>query len=271
MRPTASISDSYLPDLPALAVDLPVLFEDEGLEHMGETAAHTHATQTAYAGLSAHFADKAEYRVFSNLSVYYHPINRTAYVSPDVMVVCPSRPLEEDVASYRIGHDGPAPLLVVEVLGRRSLQQQDLTVKPLVYAQIGVKEMLLIDTTGEMLPQKLQLRRLQLRDETWMDVPPGANGLLTSAFGFNVTIDADRKVRFSNPALKQAYPRLEETHNVITAWSIAMESLSQAKQARRQAEEQVRQLRAQLRAAGLQPAAPPAAPAASEGERAEKK
>src|SRR5580700_558455 len=119
---TTSADESYLPELPTLAVELPALFEDDGQEHMGETVAHTHAAHTAYAGLLAHFADKTEYRVFANLSLYYHPINRAAYVSPDSMVVCPSRPLDHDIASYRVGHDGPAPLMVVEVLGRRSLQ-----------------------------------------------------------------------------------------------------------------------------------------------------
>src|SRR5208282_3795230 len=104
---------------------------------------------TAFAGLAAHFADKSEYRVFANLSMYYHPVNRSAYISPDVMVVCPSRSLDPDLASYRIGLDGPAPMLVVEVLGRRSPQQQDLTIKPIIYAHLGVKELLFIDTTGQ--------------------------------------------------------------------------------------------------------------------------
>jgi hypothetical protein len=248
MRLTPAIAATYLPDFPALAVDLPVLFEDEGQEHMGETVPHTHAAHTAFAGLSAHFADKAEYRVFANLRLYYHPINRSAYVSPDVIVVCPSRPLDFNIASYRIGHDGPAPLLVVEVLGRRSLQQQDLTIKPIIYAHLGVKELLFIDTTGELLAERLQLRRLQLRDETWMQIPQGENGQINSAFGFSVMVEGDQKVRFSNPSLKQAYPRLEETHDVITAWSIAMETLTQAKQSRRQADEQIRQLKAQVRA-----------------------
>ncbi len=203
MRQSAAISDSYLPDFPALAVDLPTLYEDEGQEHMGETTAHTHASHTSYSGLLAHFADKTEYRVFANLSLYYHPVNRAAYVSPDTMVVCPSRPLDTNIASYRVGHDGPAPLMVVEVLGRRSLQQHDLTIKPLVYAQLGVKELLFVDTTGEILTEKLQLRRLQLRDETWMTVVPDESGMLTSAFGFAVTIEPDGKLRFSNLALKQ--------------------------------------------------------------------
>jgi hypothetical protein len=197
----------------------------------------------------------------------YHPINRSAYVSPDVMVVCPSRPLNDDLASYRVGFDGPAPLLVVEVLGRRSLQQQDLTIKPLIYAHLGVKELLFIDTTGQILPERLQLRRLQLRDETWLEIPHGENGQIISAFGFSVTIEPDKKVRFSNPALKQPYPRMEETHDVITAWSIAMETLAQIKLSRRQADEQVRQLKAQLRAAEEQVrhnSAPVAAPALSE-------
>jgi len=119
----------------------------------------------------------------------------------------------------------------------------------MVYAQLGVKELLLIDTTGQILPERLQLRRLQLRDETWMEVPQGDNGQLQSAFGYAVMIEPDKKVRFSNPTARQPYPRLEETHDVITAWSIAMETLSQTKQARRQAEEQLRQLKAKMRLA----------------------
>ena len=247
MHSTAGNSETYLPQMPALAVDLPILFEDEGQEHMGETAAHTHAAHTAYAGLLAHFAEKREYHVFANLCLYYHAVNRSAYISPDVMVVCPTRPVGSDVASYRIGVDGPAPMLVVEVLGRRSLQQQDLTIKPFIYAQLGVKELLFIDTTGNYLDKRIQLQRLQLRDETWQEVPAEGNGIMTSAFGFAVTIEGDKKVRFSNPATKQSYPRLEETHDVITAWSIAMETLSQAKVARRQAEDHVRQLKSQIR------------------------
>lgn len=249
MRRAAFISDSYLPDLPALAVDLPILFGDEGLEHMGETSAHTHSALTSYVGLLAHFADKPEYRVFANMSLYYHPVNRHAYIAPDVMVVCPSRPLGDSVESYRIGIDGPAPLTVVESLGRKSLQLQDLTVKPLIYAQIGVKEVLYVDTTGQYLPSRLQLRRLQFRDETWSEVPIGENGMLTSAFGYSVTIEADGKVRFSNPTTKRPYPRVEETHDVVFAWGMAMETLAQTKTAKRHAEDQVRSLKSQLRAA----------------------
>lgn len=249
MRKNAVISDTYLPELPALAVDLPVVYGDEGNEHMGETAAHTHSSHTSYAGLLAHFADKKEYRVFANMSLYYHPVNRNAYIAPDVMVVCPIRPLDDLIDSYRIGVDGPAPLLVVESLGRKSLAQQDLSIKPTIYAQLGVKELLYIDTTGLYLPSKLQLRRLQFRDETWSDVPIGPNGQITSAFGFAVTIEADRKIRFSNPTTNRPYPRVEETHDVILAWGMAMETLVQAKAARKQAEEQVRILKSQLRAA----------------------
>jgi Uma2 family endonuclease len=257
MRQPGPIADSYLPEFPAISVDLPVLYENEGQEHVGETAAHTHAAHTAFAGLLAHFADKSEYRVFANLSLYYHPTNRAAYVSPDIMVVCPSRPLDADIASYRVGHDGPAPLLVVEVLGRRSAQQHDLTLKPIVYAQLGVKELLYVDTTGKILPERVQLRRLQLRDESWNEIPQGENGQIVSAFGFSVVVEPDQKVRLGNPQLKQVYPRLEETHNVITAWSVAMETLAQAKQARKQALEQLRQVKAQLRAAESRLAAEP--------------
>jgi Uma2 family endonuclease len=134
---------------------MPVLFEDEGQEEMGETQPHTAAVQILLAGLIAHLAAQPRYQVFSDLNVYYHPVKRWAYVSPDVMVVIPFQRLPEELTSYRIGVQGPAPVLTIEVLSRRSFQQQDLTNKADIYAMHGVAEYVVFDPTGgQFLPER---------------------------------------------------------------------------------------------------------------------
>src|SRR5947209_16487104 len=196
---------TYLPDLPLLAVAMPVLFEDEGQEEMGDSFAHTQAAYTLFAGIQAHLASlQTGYRVFADLDLFYHPAQRWAYVSPDVMVVRPAKPLGPETTSYRVGTDGPPPVLAVEVLSRRSIQQQDLTLKPTLYSQLGVGELLLVDPTGQYLPQKLQLKRLQ-RDETWADLPPSEGGGVKSLLGFTVLLEPDGQVRVLDGATRRMY------------------------------------------------------------------
>ena len=77
------------------------------------------------------------------------------------MVVKPFARLPETVSSYRIGHDGPPPLLTLEILSPRTAQQGDLTLKPIIYSSIQVPEYILVDTVGYFLDQRLLIRRLQ--------------------------------------------------------------------------------------------------------------
>src|SRR4051812_34134961 len=103
-------------DLPILAVDMPVLYEDEGQEEMGESRPHTTTEAILRFALVAHFRTRPGCEVLSDMNLYYHRVDRLAYVSPDVMVVTPFAPLPPDLKSYRIGQNGPAPVLTVEVL-----------------------------------------------------------------------------------------------------------------------------------------------------------
>ena len=85
---------------------MPVVYEDEGQEEMGDSASHSSTMAILAFGIQAHLSGQPEYNVFWNLNLYYHPSERNAYVSPDVMVVAPYRPLGR-ISSYRIGEDGP--------------------------------------------------------------------------------------------------------------------------------------------------------------------
>jgi len=210
--PEGPAPDGERERLPTIAIDMPVMFEDEGQEEMGETDIHTTTTAIVFWGLKAHLADRSEHQVFSDLNCYYHPIKRWAYVSPDVMVVVPRQPLIESVTSYRISAACPAPALVVEVLSRRSFQQQDLTNKPEIYADLRVAEYILADPTGQFLPQQLLLKRLRT-DSTWKD-EQDADGGITSRLGFRIVIEEDGKVRMIDAKTGKRYTRPEEAQSM---------------------------------------------------------
>lgn len=235
--PNADIDDSIVFD-PLLNTDedlpLPVVFEDEGQEEVGETDMHTAAEHILRAGLKAHLASRPELKVFSNLDVYYHPEYPWAYFSPDLMVVAPSKPLPKNVTSYRIGAQGPAPVLIIEVLSRRSFQQQDLTNKPTVYSYLGVAEYILVDGTGTFLEQRLLMRRLQ-DDGVWFDAQD-TDGGVTSCLGFRVILEADGCPRVIDKATGKRYVRPDEAQAII----------DESEATRNQLEEQVEKLEAKL-------------------------
>src|SRR5438105_4796886 len=146
--------------------DLPILYEDDKEADLGESNIHVINDEILHICLKAHLKSRPEYRVFSNMNLYYQEmesqeVSPLPYVSPDTMVVKPTRLLGEHVSSYQIGRDGPAPLLAAEVLSERSYEQRDLNEKVTLYAKLGVAEYVLVDVTGQFLPQRLLLKRLQ--------------------------------------------------------------------------------------------------------------
>jgi Uma2 family endonuclease len=209
---------------------MPLLYEDDQEGDMGESNLHEITNGILRIGLEAHFAGKPQYRVFSNLNLYYSPHDPKAYVSPDAMIVVPFAPLGADPKSYRIGKDGPAPILTAEILSERSAQQKDLEEKVAVYALLGVAEYILVDTSGTYLPQRLLLKRLQT-DKSWEDIQDPDGGI-TSQLGFRLVIDVDNQLRVLDLGTGRRYVRPNEAEAEA--------------QKRRQAEERIRQLEAEL-------------------------
>jgi Uma2 family endonuclease len=194
-------------DLSIIAIDMPVLFEDEGQEEMGESEVHVITVGMLYNGLRDHFAPRPNFHVFSDINVYYHPIKRQSYVSPDVMVIELPKPLKRRLVSYRIGKNRPAPAVAIEVLSQRSAQQQDLSNKPKIYSDHGVAESILVDVTGKFLPQRLLLKRRR-KNGAWDD-EQDPDGGVTSRHGFRVVIEKDGDVRVIDAATGRPYPRPE--------------------------------------------------------------
>jgi Uma2 family endonuclease len=215
---------------------LPLLFGDEDFE-MGESSLHTTTCDIVLYGLEFHFASRPGYRVFGNLNLHYSEDDPNAYASPDFMVVKPRRPLPEELSSYRIGQEGPAPVLVGEVLSFRTYQQGDLTNKPILYSDLGIGEYILVDVTGALLPERLLLLRRK-PDGSWAD-EQDADGGVTSRLGCRLVLEADGQVRVIDAATGKRYARPREAQE-------ATDRLAAETEARRQAQERAQALEAQL-------------------------
>lgn len=191
---------------------LPLLFGDEDLE-MGESSLHTQVCDILLYGVEFHLTGAPAYRVFGNLNLYYSDDDPTAYVSPDLMAVKPAQPLPVDLTSYRIGHHGPAPSSVGEVLSFRTYHQGDLTTKPVLYAELGISEYLVVDVTGQMLAQRLLVLRRQPNGR-WLD-DQDADGGITSHLGFRLIIETDGMVRVLDAKTGKRYARPREAQAAV--------------------------------------------------------
>ncbi len=205
-------SSNGLRPFPIVTEGIPLLHEDDEEGNMGESTVHTDSTDIAFYGIKGHLVDRPELQVCSNLNLYYSEEDPTAYVSPDVMVMEPEE-VNENIASYRLGADGPAPLVVGEVLSERTAQQGDLGDKLRVYAQLGIREYLLIDVTGRFLPERLLLKRLR-RNRTWKD-EQDPDGGITSKLGFRVVIEEDGQLRMIDTKTGERYPRPGEAQAMV--------------------------------------------------------
>jgi Uma2 family endonuclease len=209
---------------------IPILYEDDKAEEldMGEASYHTDDIEALHIGLKGHFRPRPEVRVFANLNLYYRdePTDaegRPPYVSPDNMIVVPYRPMPAVIKSYGIGRDGPSPLTTMEVLSERSAQERDLGDKLPIYSLIGVAEYILVDTTGQFLPQKLLLKRLQA-DHDWKD-ERDADGGVTSVLGFRLVIDEQGLLRVVDSGTGSRYSRPDEAREELRAAAERIEGL----------------------------------------------
>jgi Uma2 family endonuclease len=211
--------------------NLPLLHEDDPEWDMGEANLHSLAEDILRYGIQAALADRPQFKVFANLNLYYQPRFPSVYISPDVMAVTPRDPAREAVTGYTIGRDGPAPVLVTEVLSEKTAEGRDLGEKLWIYAMIGVEEYLLVDPTGEFLPQRLLLRRL-LPNRTWQD-QQDPDGGVTSRLGFRVIWDSDSRLRVVDARTGKRFARPDEAQAEADA--------------RQRAEARVKKLEAELK------------------------
>ena len=209
---------------PATAYDngFPVLRDDLSEAFVGESNPHLTTTEILHICLKAFLALRHPHlRVFANMYLYYQAfdsqtkVERKDCAAPDAMIVEPYRPLGHAVLSYTVGREGPAPLVAAEVLSARTAERRDKQEKIEIYAALGVNEYILIDPSGEFLPQRLQLKRLR-PDGTWQDVTD-ADGGITSQLGFRIVLEPDGEIRLFDAATGEPFARPDEAEAEIRA------------------------------------------------------
>ncbi len=240
---------------------IPLLYEDQENQEMGEGTLHTRSIDIVLPAVEVHLEERRpELRVYSNLNMYYPPqpgetpSRSWPNVAPDLMVVEPYQPIPKELSSYTIGQDGPVPLLTMEFLSESTAEDRDLEDKLKIFAMLGVAEYILVDSTGEILPQRLLLRRLQ-PDGSWKD-EQDSDGGVTSILGFRIILEEDGYLRVVDAASGRKYLRPKEGEAEAKARRIAEayaqaegEAREQAEQAHRQAEEGRRHAEERLRQA----------------------
>jgi hypothetical protein len=199
---------------PVLPKDTPIIYEDEEEDKMGEANRHANTNVILYACLK-HFLKERhpQLRIYLNMSCYYangpkhKKTGSLPYVSPDNMIVEPFEP-SDDLVSYTIGKTGPEPRVTIESLSEGTAEVNDQDVKVKLYARLKVGEYILVDVTGEFLPEKLLLKRLQ-PDGTWKD-ERDADGGVTSDLGFRLLIDETDEVVVVDRATGKRYVRPDD-------------------------------------------------------------
>jgi Uma2 family endonuclease len=166
--------------LPAKAKPLPGTSRDPDLVEeygtpMGETDFHANALILLREALEDHFVASADVYVASNLSLLHLEGELRVHRDPDVLVAkgVARRPRR----SFRIWDEPAAPCTLFEIASERTWQE-DLLLKPHVYAGMGVAEYFLFDPEGAYLAPVLQGLRLSRRKITHMR--PARDGSLAS-------------------------------------------------------------------------------------------
>jgi Uma2 family endonuclease len=111
----------------------------------------------AVEALDIYFQDRPDVYVSGNLFLYHREGDPRAVVAPDVFVVFGAE--KRDRPSYKLWEEPKAPDFVLEITSK-STQSEDQESKPQTYAQLGVREYVQYDPTGDYLKPPLQGLRL---------------------------------------------------------------------------------------------------------------
>jgi Uma2 family endonuclease len=157
---------------------------------MGETDIHRWWMIHIYDVLKHRYRDQDVY-IGSDLLLYYVEGDPKKFVVPDDFVVLDCKP--DKRRTFQIWVEGRVPNVVIEVTSRKT-KRQDQTVKPQVYAQIGVKELFLYDPTLDYLRTALQGYRLQ-EDGQYVPIEGNARGAIEChELGIWLRLDRERLV-----------------------------------------------------------------------------
>ncbi len=222
---------------------------------MGETDRHRNAMVRHIEILSRYYAGQQVY-VSGDLLLYYEEGNPHKFIVPDALVAKGVAPGERRI--YKLWEEHKAPDVVIETTSRKT-RKKDATVKPALYAQIGVREYFIFDPERDYLTPPLQ--GFRLAGGTYQRIVPDAEGrLLSTELGmflslserdieFDVASTGGRLLTGGEVALRELEARraAESARQVeVEARRVAEAACQRETEARQAAEAEVARLKAEL-------------------------
>src|SRR5215467_356362 len=227
-------------DAQVTTVDYP---DTDGLP-MAESDFQRKPLTYAVEALDIYFQDRPDVYVSGNLFLYYREGDPRAVVAPDVFVVFGAE--KRDRPSYKLWEEPKAPDFVLEITFR-STQSEDQESKPQTYAQLGVREYVQYDPTGDYLMPPLQGLRLVAGTYEPLPVterPEGRFVLYSAVLELELHVE-DSQLHFYEAGTGQ---KLLTHREAEQARLQAEERANQEAVLRQAAEARVAELEAQLRA-----------------------
>jgi Uma2 family endonuclease len=160
--------------LPGTIVD--PLYPDSDGQPMGETHFDVLAIVHLFEALDHFFRNRADVFVGADILMYYEQGNPSACKAPDVLVAKGTRG-KHPRRSFRVWEEGVAPAVIFEVSSEKTRFEDD-TVKPRVYADLGVSEYFVFDPEGG--PLKPALNGFRLIDRVYQPLTSDADGRISS-------------------------------------------------------------------------------------------
>ena len=149
--------------------------------------------------------------VSGDLFIYYEEGNPRVSVVPDVFVVFGAEKRRRRV--YKLWEEPKAPDFVLEVASPHTWREDE-GPKRVVYERLGVREYFQHDPMGDLLPSRLQGRRLVRGVFEPVSVVASLDGTLlaySEALGLELLADRDGELRFRDPETGRVLPCYEET------------------------------------------------------------
>lgn len=125
-----------------------VIYPDTDGLPMAESDFQRKPLTYAVEALDIYFQNRSDVYVSGNLCIYYRERDPRAVVAPDVFVVFGVG--KHDRSSYKLWEESKAPDFVLEITSQ-STRNADQESKPQTYAQLGVREYIQYDPTGDYL------------------------------------------------------------------------------------------------------------------------
>lgn len=215
--------------------------ESDG-EPMGETDLHI-AWMFRLRDLLKHRYRNERVYVACNLLMYYEEGDPRKFLVPDAFVVNDCEPGMR--RTYRIWDEGRVPDIVFEVTSKAT-RSEDEKHKPEKYAQIGIRELVLYDPTGDYLENRLQAYRLE--HDSYVRVEPDSSGVLESEeLNVQLFLNNGELVLRDRTTGELLLTRAESAEAQLEAERAALEAEHSA---REEAEAEVRRLREELKRLG---------------------